>query len=258
MFPTSPQGKDRSGSWQDRKCTPWTRVLGSHGRRHPWEWTYFKDQGVEVGHRLVWVSTVSRLSRLNPATGEPLRPIPPREGFEWGDVAAGVGSVWIAERPGSVVRLDPRTGRVIDRIDVPGTPDDIAAGEGAVWVADKLASTVFRIDPKKNQVVSEFPVGGSLDEIAVGQGAVWILDSTAGTLASIRPDTEEIRGPFPVGSDPTGLDVGLGSVWVAGGREGIVTWVNPNTLAQVLIAVGAPVSEIAVDEGEGVVWVTVS
>jgi DNA-binding beta-propeller fold protein YncE len=46
--------------------------------------------------------------------------------------------------------------------------------------------------------------------------------------------------------------------WVAGGREGIVTRVNPNTLAQVLIPVGAPVSDIAVDEDEGVVWVTVS
>jgi streptogramin lyase len=117
---------------------------------------------------------------------------------------------------------------------------------------------VFRIDPRTTRVVSTIPVPGSLDDIAVGEGSVWILDSTAGTLSSIRPDTEEVRDPFPVGSDPIALDVGLGAVWVAGGKQGILTRINSSTRAQEEIHVGGPVSDIAVDEDENVVWVTIS
>lgn len=51
------------------------------------------------------------------------------------DVAVGEGSVWVANGNGTVARIDPALGRVVERIRVGGSLGGIAVGEGAVWVA---------------------------------------------------------------------------------------------------------------------------
>ena len=78
------------------------------------------------------------------------------------EAAFGGGYVWILTtppstdpelfvpdpgKPGTVVVIDPATGRPIaDPLPVPGLqPTSIAAGEGAVWVADYDSGTVTRI-----------------------------------------------------------------------------------------------------------------
>ena len=219
------------------------------------------NKDVEVGYRTIWVLVGEWLYRINPAPGDVLQQTTHAEvtgmvGFG-GDLDIGSGGVWLGGRS-SVLRLDPQSAQVIQRIDVPGTVDHIAAGMGSVWAIDSLDSKLFRIDPRKNRVLATIPVSGSMDEIAIGEGSVWILDSSLGTLSSIRPDTEEVREVLRVGSESTALAVGLGFVWVAGGEEETVLRINPNTFAQVPIRTGGPVSDITVDEDEGVVWVTIS
>lgn len=218
----------------------------------------FGDQGFDVGYRTVWLLVGNVVKRINPATGDflPFTTHPDWSTFG-GDLATGSGGVWVGVR-GSIFRLDPQTAKIAGRIDLPGNVDHLAVGEGSLWVADELQGKTFKIDPTQKKPMVTIPVSGSLDEIVVGEGSVWILDSTIGTLSSIRLGTEEVRDQIRVGSDPTGVDVGLGSVWVAGGKEGIVTRINPQTGEQQQIRVGAPVSDITVDEDERVVWVTIS
>jgi streptogramin lyase len=50
---------------------------------------------------------------------------------------------------GGVVRIDPATGEVTQRIDLGAgaSPEDLAAGLGFVWVADGGGNQAARIDP---------------------------------------------------------------------------------------------------------------
>jgi YVTN family beta-propeller protein len=64
--------------------------------------------------------------------------------------------------------------RVVARIPVGRGPTDIAAGAGSVWVANYLDGTISRIDPATNSVVDTIAVGAWPEHIAAGQGGVWV------------------------------------------------------------------------------------
>ena len=67
-------------------------------------------------------------------------------------IVAGFGSVWVASSAENVVvRVEPKTGRVIARIPVGPSPKFMAAGEGAVWVQNRADGSVTRIDPATNR-----------------------------------------------------------------------------------------------------------
>jgi YVTN family beta-propeller protein len=51
------------------------------------------------------------------------------------DVAVGQESTWIACSDGEVLRVDPVSAEVVQRVQVGGIPAGIAVGEGAVWVS---------------------------------------------------------------------------------------------------------------------------
>ena len=81
-------------------------------------------------------------------------------------LAPGFGSVWSADPiHDDVLRIDPRTRRVIARIAVGGEAR-VAAGAGAVWVvAGDLQYggaegpvRLLRIDPRTNRVVAHIPM----------------------------------------------------------------------------------------------------
>ncbi len=73
-----------------------------------------------------------------------------------------------------VVRIDPRTRKIVATIVVGRAPWGVAVGEGAVWVANTIDGTVSRVDPSTNRVVATIRVGADPKEIAVGEGSVWL------------------------------------------------------------------------------------
>ncbi len=50
----------------------------------------------------------------------------------------------------------------------------IAAGDGAVWVTSSFDRTVSRIDPRTNRVVARMQLDGVPGQIAAGDGGVWV------------------------------------------------------------------------------------
>ena len=62
-------------------------------------------------------------------------------------VALAAGSLWVADRRADqVLRFDPGTLRLRDRIAVGDGPGALAAGAGGVWVANLDDRTLLRID----------------------------------------------------------------------------------------------------------------
>jgi outer membrane protein assembly factor BamB len=133
-----------------------------------------------------------------------------------GTMAAGFGSVWIADTQAKeLMRVDPDVYQVQDRIPFGGTAV-VEAGAGAVWVLslpDNLVATahLVRIDPatdrKLSRVAITRPGGGRL--IAFGlqivDGVPWVLtnrgalrvDPATGTIADFLPIQLGLGEPFP-------------------------------------------------------------
>ncbi len=64
-------------------------------------------------------------------------------------VAVGFGSVWVADLGArQIVRVNPRTNRIVGRLGLRGTPVRLAVGFGSLWVRDD-SGRVLRINPQR-------------------------------------------------------------------------------------------------------------
>ena len=156
---------------------------------------------VTVAGGVVWVALPDRgLGRIDPA-GNRSTVVPVPRCCD-GELAAGEGALWVANRgDGTLVRVDPGTGRVAARILLPRTteqrPHQVAVGEGAVWVTSAgarrgTANLLWRVDPASNQVTGTLDLGptsagGIPNSVAAGDGAVWLGGATKGAIVRLEP-----------------------------------------------------------------------
>jgi ABC-type transport system substrate-binding protein/DNA-binding SARP family transcriptional activator/DNA-binding beta-propeller fold protein YncE len=146
------------------------------------------------------------------------------------DLAAGLGSVWVAEASkGLVVRVDMSRRRISATIPVGRRPTRIATAAGQVWVLDPVDRTVSRIDPATNAVVQTIAVQGDGNDLAVSEKALWVADPSERALLWIDPRTGRVRRVDRLGTDTRGLAVSRNAVWVANGDAGTVTRVDART-----------------------------
>jgi DNA-binding beta-propeller fold protein YncE len=134
------------------------------------------------------------------------------------DVATGLGGVWAVDVfRDRLLRIDPRTNRVVGQTRVPGMPSGVAVGHGRVWVVSQLAATLSAVDPSTGKVVAvgQFSYGGLWPGgLAVGAGGVWVITAAGDEVTLIDPST---------------LDI-VRRVWIAGARTlataGNALWVG--------------------------------
>jgi streptogramin lyase len=218
------------------------------------------DVDIDVGGRTVWATSGLSLARINPATGEPLKPVRVTTvagvPVGWTGVSVGEGSVWATTQQNQLVQIEPATARVLKTLLLPASTDGVAAGEDGIWVLDKLAGVVLHVDPASGGVVKEIPLGGDLLRVVAGEGSVWVLDSGAGVLTPIDPDTDTPDPPIRVGQAPSDLAIGSGTVWVAD-RDGVIFGVDAVNERVTRFPIGAPVRAVAVDGETGHVWAVI-
>jgi DNA-binding SARP family transcriptional activator/DNA-binding beta-propeller fold protein YncE len=121
----------------------------AYGYGSAWIGTY------DVRHSTAW------LSRVRPGSDRPVS-----LGLETGDgagplaVAVGDGSIWVLTSRGSLLRIDPRTLSIADRIPMSAErPTLLAVGAGSVWTANHTGYSVSQIDPRTNKIVRTIPLG---------------------------------------------------------------------------------------------------
>jgi hypothetical protein len=167
------------------------------------------------------------VERIDPSTNEVVASIP----VETGDaVAVGAGSVWVtgvtntvgpsgqtSDFKGVVMRIDPATNRVVDRIPYQGgSPYDIAADATGVWVAlstGNRSGAILHLDPETGEEVAAIPVADVPYAVTTGEGYVWVLLGPRG-LVKIDPATDEVVATIDVNPVPFEMAVGDGSMWV--------------------------------------------
>jgi virginiamycin B lyase len=110
-----------------------------------------KPGRLAVGEGGVW--TLNRgnggqgttVTRVDPATNKVVATIAIGEGVAEGEIAAGLGSVWISAPGVPIIRIDPRTNRAVQRFTGAGGGAVLAA-HGSLWVAAGPQVT-WRLDP---------------------------------------------------------------------------------------------------------------
>lgn len=165
---------------------------------------------------------------------------------------------------GEVVRVDPETLDVLDRIRVPGmTAAFLAAGAGSLWItqpppgfAGVVQSSISRVSLLTGRIERRFrsPVGVLPGQIAFGDGAAWVANVGDGTVWRIDATTNRIKR-IRVGSQPTDVAVGFGSVWVpCVGGNGV--WRIDAATGRVEAVIRTGEESLAVATGERGVWIT--
>jgi DNA-binding beta-propeller fold protein YncE len=136
---------------------------------------------VVAGFGALWVTNGNgngSVSRINPATGAVTRTL-----ANIPDVnAVGAGSLWVMPNHGGIQRVDPATGQVTATIRLPNAVG-VVFWAGSAWMSIAPPGTVVRIDPATNRIVGKAArAGTSPIYIAAGPSGLWVVDFTAGDL----------------------------------------------------------------------------
>ncbi len=106
-----------------------------------------KPGRMAVGEGGVWTLNRgdSTVTRVDPATNKVVATIALGEGAAGGDIAAGLGSVWVSAAGAPIIRIDPRSNRAVQRFTGDGGGAVLVA-HGSLWVAAGPLLT-WRLDP---------------------------------------------------------------------------------------------------------------
>jgi YVTN family beta-propeller protein len=139
------------------------------------------------------------------------------------EVATGHGSVWVANfGSGSVTRVDADSGRVLQTVPVGLGPVDIAVGRRSVWVSTQEAR-VLKIDARSGQVLDRDIGVRSEGALDLGLGRLWIADRNDGTLRVFYITSGAVSdAPLVLGNSPADIAAGPRFVWAAVAAEGLV------------------------------------
>lgn len=197
-------------------------------------------QGLAVGNGSVWVTvpdaTASTVYRVDASTGRVADTVRVGEGA--GPVVFAEGSLWVIHEwaGGSVDRIDPATGDVVDELDVPNVQ---AAGAGSLWGAS--GDAVLRFDPESGDLLARIPIPRA-QQVAFDGSTVWVLVSPrssdpelfepiAGTAAVVRidPATDRVMGDPVTLEDlqPLALTADEHRAWVVDYYDGFLSRIEP-------------------------------
>jgi hypothetical protein len=141
------------------------------------------------------------------------------------------GHVWVEISRGVLLYIDPETGSVLTRLQVPGGATSFTTDDDVIWANTWRASEgslLARMDPASGDL--ELLPSGSLDYLAeVGEGGVWgrgrRIDDLRGRVGIVRfdPSTATVDAAVELadGQNPIDLAIAPGSVWVIHYREGV-------------------------------------
>jgi len=148
-------------------------------------------------------------------------------GLVWPMLAA-FRSIWIVDPDGYVLRFDANFGRLRGSVDVGNEPSAIAAGAGSVWVANGADGTVTRIDPV-TLLATTFPVGHGPSAIAVDNSGVWVANGGDDAVVRVDPETDAVLGTTRVGNEPSAVLATPSALWVANDRDSTLMRIDPRS-----------------------------
>jgi DNA-binding beta-propeller fold protein YncE len=176
-------------------------------------------------------------------------------------LAVGGGAAWLTSGSKRLVRIDAGTGETA-AVPAPVRLDGVAVGGGAVWALSSDSASVLRIDPKNGRVTDRVSIAARAGAegpfpvaIAASSRAVWVLNGNTAAVTQIDPGALGVVTTIPIGVDrvPTDIAASGGTAWVSNG-DGSIARIHMGARAAKEIRVGESLERIAADGST--VWVT--
>lgn len=176
--------------------------------------------GLAVGAGSLWVPlcthkpSLAKIDLKNPAVTA-IYPVGPAA--EEGGIAYGAGSLWlIIDKLGSLARIDPAGGAILETFHVPAGSYNPAFLGGTVWVTHADGSELTGIDAASGKTVATVLTGPNPRFLTVGAGAVWTLNQGDGTLTRVDPQNRQ-AATISLGTPGHGGDIAFsnGKIWTS-------------------------------------------
>ena len=193
---------------------------------------------------------------LDPDSGKQLRQVTLRRGIS--GIAIGSKWLWVTDpRRHELLRLDAKTLRQEQAIEIPGAPGPIAlsADPPRVWVADEDGNGIAVVNAESDRRIrTQLPPLTAPLRLAVGAGGLWASSSSTASVRRIDLGSLEPGDPILAGPRPAGITVAQGAVWVTNPPQGTVTEIDPS-LREVRAQVDVGSKPGGIDAGTSAVWV---
>jgi len=184
-----------------------------------------------------------------------------------GQVGAGIvgaeGYVWTVSMfpTYQIVKIDPASNRVVERLDLGGVGamDDvvwIAYDSGSLWVSRERSGEVDRITLDPLAVAARIKLEDPFD-VAAGFGSVWVPQFGPYEWSVIDQGTDTVKKSQPA-TGPTAAVIDNGAVWMLAHRAQTLLRIDPstNTVTQKIhVSTGGGVPE-RLAAGFGSIWTT--
>lgn len=175
--------------------------------------------GIAYGFGSLWAPNCgdNTVSRVDAKEAKVIATIPVGPANSEGGIACSKEAVWMTTGAAGdkLVRINPKTNKVVAEIKVAEGSHTTDAGEGAVWITSGKGNLLTRVDPKTNKVTDEIPVGPGPRFLTVGEGFVWTLNQGDGTVSKVDPKTRKVVATIALGIPGQGgeISAGGGAVW---------------------------------------------
>ena len=113
-------------------------------------------------------------------------------------------SLWLGRGP-EVLRVDPRSGRVLAHMSTPVDVTSVRAGGGAVWAVSGQEGRIAKIDPATARVVARNRLRGWASDLAAGDGFVWLSVVPGNVVFKLSADDLAVAGTSPAAASPDAL-----------------------------------------------------
>jgi DNA-binding beta-propeller fold protein YncE len=196
-------------------------------------------RAVAIGSNSIWVAdltdqTVTRIGADDTMTTIGLGVAPT-------GLAAGGGAIWvIASDDGLLIRLEPSTGRVLDRVPLGPGVTDIAVGPAHVWVTNADAGTLTKIDARRREPITTIAGLARPAGVVVSGDEVWVAERLGRRVVRVDERTTAIVDEIPVDLPPGDLVVAGGAIWA-------VTRVDVRERTTQVVSVGRLPTAVAAD-----------
>jgi virginiamycin B lyase len=175
--------------------------------------------GLAFGFDSLWVpicGSKPALVRINATKNAISATLPIAPAGAEGGIAASEDSVWmVTDQHGNLVRVDPSTNNVRERILIPpGSFNPVFSG-GIIWVTGIESNVLTAVDADSGKVLESIPVGSKPRFLTAGGGSIWTLNQGDGTVSRIDEKSRKLVATIQLGTPGTGGDIGYGtdSVW---------------------------------------------
>ena len=177
--------------------------------------------GLAFGFGSIWAPICGDkpgLARIDVAKNVASALLPISPAGEEGGIAASPDSLWmVTDKAGTLIRIDPLTKKVRQRIVIPPGSYNPIFSDGIVWVSSVESNVLTAVDAESGKTLESVHVGPKPRFLTSGSGSVWALNQGDGSISRVDEKSRKLSATIQAGIPGSGGDIafGAGSVWAS-------------------------------------------